>query len=85
MEEYLEILEEPVVIMRGLMIMSKVIIELNYEVANKFLNGYYNPIIKKLNKLVSTEEYVNSLEDLPIPFNNFTISIPTTVFLKGIG
>lgn len=61
--------------------MSKVIIELNYEVANKFLNGYYNPIIEELKKLVSPEEYVNPLEDLPIPFNNFTISIPTTVFL----
>jgi hypothetical protein len=61
--------------------MSKVIIELNYEVANKFLNGYYNPIIESLKKVVSPEEYDNSLEDLPIPFDKFTISIPTTVFL----
>ena len=61
--------------------MSKVIIELNYDVANKFLNGYYNPIIEKLKKLVSPEEYVSPLDDLPIPFDKFTISIPTTVFL----
>lgn len=61
--------------------MSKITIELNYEVTNKFLDGYYNPIIEKLKKLVSPEEYVNPLEDLPIPFDKFTISIPTTVFL----
>ncbi len=61
--------------------MSKVIIKLNYDVANKFLNGYYNPIIEKLKKLVSLEEYVSPLDDLPIPFDKFTISIPTTVFL----
>ena len=61
--------------------MSKVIIELNYEVANKFLNGYYNPIIEKLKKLMYPEEYVSSLDDLPIPFDKFTINIPTTVFL----
>lgn len=61
--------------------MSEVTIELNYEVSNKFLDGHYSPIIESLKKIMIPEEYVNPLEDLPIPFNNFTISIPTTVFL----
>ena len=36
--------------------MSEIIIELNYDVANKFLNGYYNPIIESLKKVLFDKE-----------------------------
>ena len=61
--------------------MSEVIIELNYDVANKFLDGYYNPIVEKLKKVMFPDEYKYPMEDLPIPFNSFSINMPTTVSL----